>query len=109
MKIQRIIGIVLIALGGAMLAGSAYIKSEVGMGQERIQSAQRSVDTGNKLFSLSPYTKDVGKTMTRSAQKKIDEGRMEVAKYMQIAHMLQIGGFISLIGGAALLFLGRKQ
>ncbi len=39
------------------------------------------MDTGSKLFSFNPASKAVGKVITDSAGKKIDEGKQEISKY----------------------------
>ena len=107
MNIKRIIAIVLIIGGVALILVSNYIKGEVASGRDQISSAQSKVDTADQVFSLNPYSKQVGKQITGSAQKKIDAGSAEAAHYEEMARWLQIGGIVLIVAGGA-LFLLRK-
>jgi hypothetical protein len=112
MKFKRILGIVLIVAGIAMFFMSNYIAEQVAEGKGQISSAQQKVDTGNKLFSLNPATKEVGKTFSGSAQKKIDEGKLEVTKYEKIADLLHTGSIVLVIAGVVLVimsFVGKRK
>lgn len=99
MKGKKILSILLI-LGGVVLFGFAtYIQSEVDQGKTQISSAQSKVDTGETLFSLNPTTKEVGKGIFGGIQKKIDEGKGDVAYYENLAKNLRIAGIIVFIAG----------
>lgn len=106
---KRIFGIILFIAGVAMIGASMYIKTQVLEGREQISSAQKKVDTGKGLFSMTPYTKDVGDALGKSAQKKIEAGTAEADKYEKIAGWLQIGGIVFMIGGAFMIIIGRKK
>lgn len=110
MNAKQIIGLFLFALGLGMLFGSHYIAQQVLEGKAKIASAQSKVDTSNKLFSVTPVTKPVGKTLTGSAQSQIDAGRGEVSYYEQVVQWLQIGGaaFV-VIGIGACLFCRTRR
>ncbi len=75
MNFKKVVGTVLVIGGVAMIGLGAYIKGQVNEGKEKISSAQEKVDTGNSLFSMSPATKELGKGVTGSAQKKINAGK----------------------------------
>ncbi|MBS0625180.1 MAG: hypothetical protein JSS32_03945 [Verrucomicrobia bacterium] len=109
MNSKQITGIVLVLAGVAMLLTSQYIKSQVLEGKQQISSAQKKVDTANQLFSVNPVSKEVGKGLTGGAQRKIDEGRGEVAHYEQVAQVLNIGGIGAIIVGGVIFLLGRKK
>lgn len=100
MSTKRIIGIVLMVLGIASLFVSNYITEQVKEGNLKIARGQKSVDQGNKLFSMTPATKEIGKGVTGSAQRKIDSGREQVRDYEAIAQRLFIGGIIVIVLGA---------
>ncbi|MFI5334626.1 MAG: hypothetical protein ACHQT8_05625 [Chlamydiales bacterium] len=106
---KRTMGALVFIIGLLMLGGSFYIKSQVLAGREQISSAQKNVDNGKSLFSLSPYTKDAGDLMAGSVQKKIDAGTAEANRYEQIACWLKIGGIVFMVAGAGIFLLGRKK
>ncbi|MBS0615875.1 MAG: hypothetical protein JSR58_04920 [Verrucomicrobia bacterium] len=109
MSWKRILGIILVLGGVALLLVSNYIANQVEQGKEQISSAQKKVDQGNSLFSMSPYTKDVGEQITGSAQKKIDAGQQEVIQYETLAGQLKIGGIVVLVVGLLFVIFGRKR
>lgn len=112
MRLKRILGIILLIVGIAMFFLSNYITEQVTAGKHKIASSQKQVDQGKGLFSLSPYTKDIGKEIAGSGQKKIDEGKQKVAEYEQTAHWLRIGGIVLAILGILFLifsFVGRSK
>ncbi len=81
MGYKKILGIVLVAGGLALLAFSYYIKNQVEGGKGRISSAQEQVDTGNRLFAVDPTSKQVGKVVMAPAQSRINQGNRDVAHY----------------------------
>ena len=109
MNSTRIFGIVVIIVGAVLLLFSNYIAEQVGAGKMEIQSGQSKVDTANSLFSTNRYTKGVGDVFTGSSQRRIDEGRAEVAHYESMAHMLQIGGIVLIVIGAGIVLLGGRR
>ncbi len=109
MKGQKILGIALIVIGAGLLLFSDYIATQVAEGKLKIERAQSQVDTTESLFSVSKYTKPVGKTFTGSAQKRIDAGQSQVDYYEGLSNNLKIGGIVLIVIGAALLFIGRKK
>ena len=109
MNSKRTIGIVFAVAGVVMLVFSNYIANQVEIGRGKIDRAQRQVDTGNSLFSLTPVTKQVGQGITGSAQKRINAGEEEVSEYAQLSRQLQIGGVVLLILGIGVVFLSRKK
>ncbi len=109
MQSKRILGILLIVIGGAMVLFSNYIAGQVAQGQAQIDSAQSQVNTTDTLFSGSEYTKPFGKALTGGAQKKIDAGQREVNYYSGLSGKVKVGGIILIVIGAAILFMGRKK
>lgn len=103
------LGIVVLAAGIGLLGFSFYIKQQVAQGEEQISTAQRRVNQGNTLFSLTPATKEIGNRMTSSAQRKINEGILEVGKYKDLAGWFQVGGIVCIILGAGILVLDKKK
>jgi hypothetical protein len=104
----RILGIILIIAGGVLFCFSEYIATQVAEGEGKVQSAQGQVDTANSLFSLTPYSKQIGNTLTNPAQKKINAGSIEIAQYRGMIQPLKYGGIGCIIIGILLLILGRK-
>ncbi len=104
MKLRKAIGIGAIVIGLVLVGFSYYIKMSVESGKERIAHAEKQVGTGEKLFSLSPATKQLSKGLTDSAHEKINEGKEQVAKYTLLGRELMIGGFALLVIGSVLLF-----
>lgn len=109
MNFRRILGIILFIIGIAMLGTSYYIQGRVQEGKGEVSSAQKKVDKADALFSLSPYTKDVGKGITDSAQKKIDEGQQQIVHYTEMAKGLKIGGIVLLVIGAITVAIPRQS
>jgi hypothetical protein len=109
----RILGIIILLAGIASIFFSNYITTQINEGKIKIEKGQKTVDQSNSLFSLNPYSKQVGQGMTSSAQKKIDEGKNEVARYEQIASTLQIFGIAGIVVGAGVtlfsFFSSRKN
>ena len=109
MSARKVSGLVIAVVGVGSLLFSMYIKNEVAKGRGQIKDAQGKVDTGKGLFSLSPYTKDVGDALGSSAQKKIDEGKMQADAYEALAQWLQIGGIALIVIGAAVFLVPKKK
>jgi len=108
---RRILGILIVLIGAVSIGFSYYIKQQVSAGEEKIESAQKSVDKGNQLFSGSsnPIVKGFGQSMTGSAQKKINKGKEEVVKYATLADQLQMGGIALIVLGAILIVIPRRK
>ncbi len=109
MKFKRILGFIVLIGGLALVLISHYISTQVGEGKSKISKAQKQVDMGNDLFSLSPSTKALGKGVTGSAQKKIDAGKQQVGEYEELAENLQMGGIVVALLGVVILFISRKK
>jgi hypothetical protein len=105
----RIFGIVMIVIGAIMLFFSHYIAERVAEGRMQIASGQSKVDTANALFSASPYTKEAGKTVTGSAQRRIDAGSAEAAQYEALSQKLQIGGVVLIVIGIGFVVMGGRR
>lgn len=109
MNIRRILGVVVLIVGLALIVASQYIKGRVAEGESQISSAQEKVNQGSKLFSLSPYAKPIGEKMTESAQQKINAGKEQASQYGQLADQLQIGGIVLIVLGAVIILIPRKS
>lgn len=103
MQGKKVAAVILLVVGGASLCFSSYIQSQIDAGQQKIQKVQKSVDTGNKIFSFTPQTKELGESLSKPIQKKIDSGQMTIDNYQKIASYLSIGGWIFAIIGAVFL------
>jgi hypothetical protein len=106
---RKTFGIVMLVLGIVLVASSLYIKKEISEGQEKISSAQRRVNQSKSLFNLTPITKEVGKGITNSAQKKIDAGVEEVQYYTDLARWFQIGGIVLVVLGGGVALVAKKK
>lgn len=107
--VRKTVGITAFIIGVAMLAGSFYIKSKVEEGREQIADAEKKVGAGKGLFSVTPYTKDLGNALAHGAEKKIKAGTAEADRYERIAGMLQIGGIIFIVIGVGTLLIRKRK
>lgn len=106
---KRILGIVILIGAITMIYFSYYIKNRVNEGKAQVSDAQKNVDTADSLLSLSPATKGIGKGLTGSAQKKIDEGQLQINQYEGLANYLQIGGIILVVVGVGVILMGGRK
>ena len=109
MLAKKISGIILIILGVSLILSSFYIKSLVRTGREQISEAKESIRKGKQLFSLNPYSKEVGKNITDPAERKIKEGSAKADRYDTLALWFQIGGGVFIVIGSVLIFISRKK
>ena len=109
MLTKRISGIIIVILGIALILSSFYIKSRVSSGREQISEAEESVKQGKELFSSNPFTKEIGKHITGSVEKKIKEGSDKADTYDTLALWFQIGGSAFVVIGSGLIFISRKR
>jgi hypothetical protein len=103
------VGVVILIIGVAMIFGSMYISGQVAEGRQRISAAQSQINRGSGLFNLNPITQEVGKGITRSAQKKINRYSQEADRYAEMASWLKIGGIILIVVGAGVSILGSRK
>lgn len=104
-KVLRIVGILVVIAGIGCIFFSNYITTQVNEGKIKIEKGQKKMDQSSGLFSSNPYTKPLGKGITSSGQKKIDEGKQQVAHYEELAGTLKIGGIVGIIVGAGLVIV----
>lgn len=109
MKGKKIVGIIVIIVGVVLFGVSNYIQNQIGEGKEKIAAAQKKLDQGQSLFSVSPVTKELGKGVISSGQKKINAANRTVAYYQDLAQKLQIGGIALVVVGALFLFVVKGQ
>jgi len=112
MKFAKVIGALIIIAGVAALLFSNYLNEQIAEGNIKIEKGQKAVNQGNQLFSLSPYTQQVGKGLTNSSQKKINSGKEQIAYYQQMADNLHTGGIVAIVVGAGIVlygFMGKKK
>lgn len=107
--LKKILGIIAVILGALLIFFSFYIKGQVSEGRKEISEAKEKVSKGKKLFSFNPFTKEITKGLTDSAEKKIQEGIAKADEYENLAIWLQIAGIIFLVIGIGLIFLSRKK
>lgn len=106
---RRIIGLIILIIGIALIGVSMYIKGEVAHGRRKIASAQSQVDTGTALFETNRATKGIGKDLSSPFQQRIDTARGEADVYATRAHWLKIGGIILIIIGIGAIFIPRRK
>lgn len=109
MGFKRILGIVILLIGAALIGASNYIQNQVDEGKVKIENAQEFVDRGKSISSLNPITKEIGEGVGNIAQKKIDEGQSEVDQYDAMAANLHKGGIALIVIGAGLILFGKKK
>jgi len=109
MRTKRLSGIIIIILGICLIGTSFYIKSKVRSGREKISRAEDTVSKGKKLFSLDPFAKEAGKTITDPIDKKLKEESAKADRYDTLATWFQVGGGICIVIGGVLIFISRKN
>ena len=109
MNIKRILGIVILIAGVAMVFTSHYIMGQVAEGKMKISDAEEKVGTAKGLFSLSPVTKELSRGKLEEADSQIEAGKGEVAYYEKMAGQLQVGGYILIGIGIIVVIFGRKK
>ncbi len=105
MEKKKIIGAIFIVISAVSFGASSYIQSQIDQGQQKIQKAQKSVDTGNAVLSLSPATKKLGENLSKPIQKKIDAGQGTIDRYQAIVSYMKIAGYTAAFIGLGLLLL----
>ena len=105
----KVLAVLLLIAGAASIGTSLYITKQVEEGNIQIQSAEESVKKGDQLFSLIPQTKEIGKTVTDSANKKISAGKETIAHYTAVAQNLKVLGIVLCVLGIALFFIPKKK
>ncbi len=109
MNIKKMIGIILLICGIAMILFSVYINNQVSQGKATLSNAQSAVEHGSSLFSRTPVTKQIGNGLTRPMQRQIDEGQSQIAYYEGMAGWLLAGGIgFIVLSGFAILFYRKK-
>ncbi len=106
---KRILGIIAAILGASLILSSFYIKNRVSEGRGKISEAEDNIQKGKLLFSLNPLTKEIGESLSDSAEIKIKEGSAKADRYETLALWFQIGGGAFVIISAGLIFMGRKK
>jgi hypothetical protein len=101
--------LILVVIGIAMVGFAYYINAQVADGKLKVSSAEESVSRGKSLFSGSPVSKQVGEGLFSGADKKIANANEEIAYYENLAQTLQIVGWICIVVGLGLFFVGRRQ
>jgi len=109
MNFKQILGIIGILLGIASMVVASRINERLDEARGEIGDAKQKVDTGKKLFSLSPATKEIGQGLTSGADKKIRNAEEEVAHYQQIANWCHAGGIALIVVGAASVLIFWKR
>lgn len=109
MSFRKVIGIILIIAGACLVFTSVYINREVEMGKGKIARGEQQVEAGKQLFKIAPPTEPIGDVLTEGAQRKIDQGKMDVAKWEHYSGWFMYGGIGCLVVGFILLFIPNKR
>jgi hypothetical protein len=109
MKITKGISIGAVVLGLAFLGGAHYIETEVSHGRAQVEGAEQSLKRGQSLFSLTPATDQIGQGIQRSADRKLGEARQEIDFYSALAQLLQISGYLLIIGGVIMFVVLMRR
>ncbi len=109
MNVKKIIAIVVVVVGIVMVGGSMYINNQVEQGKMQVSSAERKVNRGKAIFSLSPATEGIGDQMAKSADRKISNAKGEISYYANMAQNLLIGGIVLIILGALLYVFALRS
>jgi hypothetical protein len=109
MNFRRILGAAAVIIGIALLFVSHMINTRLNEGEEEISSAKENISRGDKLFSLNPVSKEVGKVVTHSADKKIEQGEETIRQYTLVANGCYYGGIALIVLGVVVFIFGRKK
>lgn len=109
MNFRRILGFIILIIGILIMIFAYSIKNRTEEGKQQVTSGQKKVDSANSLFSMSPYTKPIGKGMTSSSQREINEGKETIAYYEKMAKWLKIGGIVVIIAGVVTIVIPRQK
>ncbi len=110
MRGNRWAGICVCIAGAGLILTANYINQRVAEGKEQIREGEQKVSAGKILFSLTPYTKEIGqKAIFDSADSKIQAGKEEIAQYKGGAKQLQVGGVLLIVAGLGLFFIFGKK
>ena len=109
MNVRRVLGIAVAVCGVVLIIVSFYIRGQVAQGTEEISNAKQKVSTVDKLFSVTPESKQLGKGITDPAQKRIQAGEQQISYYSQLSDKIQIGGIVLIIAGAVIIFYPNRK
>ncbi len=109
---KRVLGTAILIIGVIAYLLGMYIEKEVGTGKKKIAKAESTINTGKEITALNPYSKEIGDLASAGAEKKINEGKEDVATYTKVAEILHMSGILFFIGGALLIvisFTNKKK
>ena len=109
MKKKMIIWLVVCAVGVVSLGASYYLQQQIAAGTLKVARAEKMVGQGKSLFSVNPVSKEVGKGLFGSADRKISAGKEDIAYYTKVARVLQVGGIILIVVGLGGIFVTRRN
>jgi hypothetical protein len=109
LNFKRVIGLLAVILGVALIVFVFYGKGKILQGKEEIASGKKSVKTTQQLFSWNPVSKQVGQGLTSGAQKQIAAGELTIAQYEKLFMWCEYGGIALIVVGAGLILFGRTQ
>lgn len=105
MNLKRWVGISLLAAGIVLVSLAHYINERVAVGREEVTEGQEKIDQGLGLFSFTPLTEEIGRSLAAPQQNEVNEGRAEVNDYADKASWIHLSGVIILLLGAVLVIL----
>jgi hypothetical protein len=108
-KSKKTFGIGVLVLGAILVVLSFIIKAKVEEGEGQIARGKESVEKGQGLFSLSPYTKKAGDQVFSGANQKIAAGEEDVAYYTAVAQFMLYAGIAAIVIGGGCIFFNEKS
>ena len=109
MKSKKMWPVIIIVIGIISIGFSMYVTKQVEGGKVQVADAQQKVDSSKGLFSGNPVTREVGKGLTGGVQKKINEGKEQIAFYEAVASWTMLGGIACIVIGFGTFFLGKRK
>lgn len=109
MNLKQIMGLLAVIIGIALIIFVLYGKQQIAVAKGEISSAKKKVDQGNQLFSLNPYSKEVGKHVSGGITKKIQNAEHTVEYYEALFIWCQVGAVILIVGGSGLIYFCRSK
>lgn len=103
MNIRRAIGIILLALGIAVIIFASYEKGHIA---EAAKKANEQISEGKSFFQENPIGNAVGSVVGESMHHKVST---EVVKYQQMVMWLTIIGIIIAIIGLGMTLFCRSR
>lgn len=109
MRYAKLIGAIGILVGLTLIGGSFIIRHEIEIGQKTIAHAEQGMGLGEDLLSISPPTKEMGKSLSDPMQHAMQEGKDKITLYTIVSKWMEIVGILLVIVATAFIIMSKKK